>query len=189
MDKRSKYGPEVGIDLPGARRRVGDTFKPDMASILLAIAIVLGLVLAIALLSGVDTGLLGALVKWTPFLAKGFLLNVVMSLIAIVFGTIGGVFRDRLHHTCHRELLRDCARRHAVHSIRAMGGRPLARLQQGTGAVHDLGPVLPQHLDRRHRDVLQHRLVRKAANQIYFTDGGLIVETCTSGPVFLRSSG
>jgi len=92
MGKRSKYGPEIGIDLPAARRRVGDTFNLDVASILLAIAIVLGVVLAIALLSGVDTGLLGALIKWTPFLAKGFLLNVVMSLFAIVFGTIGGVF-------------------------------------------------------------------------------------------------
>ena len=92
MSKRSKYGPEVGIDLPAARQRVGDTFKLDMAGILLAIAIVLGVVLAIALLSGVDTGLLGVLIKWTPFLGKGFLLNVVMSLVAIVFGTIGGVF-------------------------------------------------------------------------------------------------
>jgi polar amino acid transport system permease protein len=89
---RSKYSPEVGIDLPAARRRVGDVLNLDLAGILPAIAIVLGIVLAIALLSGVDTGLLGALLKWTPFLAKGFLLNVVMSLFAIAFGTIGGVF-------------------------------------------------------------------------------------------------
>jgi polar amino acid transport system permease protein len=92
MGERSKYGPGVGIDLPAARRRVGDALNLELAGILLAIAIMLGVVLAIALLSGADTGLVGALVKWTPFLAKGFLLNVIMSLFAIVFGTIGGVF-------------------------------------------------------------------------------------------------
>jgi polar amino acid transport system permease protein len=92
MADRGKYSPEVGIELPAARRRVGDALNLDLASILLAIAIALGVVLAIALLSGVNTGLLGALVKWTPFLAKGFLLNVVMSLFAIILGTMGGVF-------------------------------------------------------------------------------------------------
>lgn len=92
MSDRGKLGPAVGIDLPAARRRVGDGLNLELAGILLAIVIMLGVVLAIALLSGADTGLLGALVKWTPFLAKGFLLNVVMSLFAIVLGTIGGVF-------------------------------------------------------------------------------------------------
>jgi polar amino acid transport system permease protein len=89
---RDRYGPEVGIDLPTARQRVGKALNHDLASILLAIAVMLCVVLAIALLSGADTGLLSALVRWTPFLGKGFLLNVVMSLFAIVFGTIGGVF-------------------------------------------------------------------------------------------------
>jgi polar amino acid transport system permease protein len=92
MGERSKYGPEVGIDLPGARQRVGAALNFELAGILLAIAIMLGVVLAIALLSGADTGLVGALLKWTPFLAKGFLLNVIMSLFAIVLGTMGGVF-------------------------------------------------------------------------------------------------
>lgn len=92
IDDRGKYNLEVGIDFPAARQRVGNALNHDLASILLAIAIVLGVVLAIALLSGADTGLLGALVKWTPFLGKGFLLNIVMSLFAIVFGTIGGIF-------------------------------------------------------------------------------------------------
>jgi len=92
MSGQVKFGPEVGIDLPSAKRRVGSALTSDLASIFLAIAIVLAIVLALALLAGADTGLLGALVKWTPFLAKGFLLNVVISLFAIVFGTIGGVF-------------------------------------------------------------------------------------------------
>jgi len=87
-----KLGPEVGVDLPLAKRRVRGAVEGDLASIFLAIAIVLGIVLALALLAGADTGLLGALIKWTPFLGKGFLLNVVMSLFAIFFGTIGGVF-------------------------------------------------------------------------------------------------
>jgi polar amino acid transport system permease protein len=82
----------VGIDLPAARRRVGGTLHRDLASVLLAIMTVLAVVLIVALLSGADTGLLGALIKWTPFMAKGFLLNVAMSLFAIFFGTIGGVF-------------------------------------------------------------------------------------------------
>ena len=92
MSDQVKFGPEVGIDLPSAKRRVGSALTGDLASIFLAIAIVLGIVLALALLAGANTGLISALVKWTPFLAKGFLLNVIISLFAIVFGTIGGVF-------------------------------------------------------------------------------------------------
>jgi polar amino acid transport system permease protein len=92
IDRSDKYGPGVGIDLSAARQRVGSALNRDLASVLLAIAVVLGIVLATALLSGADTGLLGALVKWTPFLGKGFLLNIVMSLFAIAFGTMGGVF-------------------------------------------------------------------------------------------------
>ena len=92
MRDQVKFGPEVGIDLPLAKRRVGSALNSDLASIFLAIAIVLSIVLALALLAGADTGLLGALVKWTPFLAKGFLLNIIISLFAIVLGTTGGVF-------------------------------------------------------------------------------------------------
>ena len=92
MSDQVKFGPEVGIDLPSAKRRVGSALTGDLASIFLAIAIVLGIVLALALLAGANTGLISALVKWTPFLAKGFLLNVIISLFAIVLGTIGGVF-------------------------------------------------------------------------------------------------
>jgi polar amino acid transport system permease protein len=92
MTDQVKFGPEVGIDLPAAKQRVGSALTGDLAGIFLAIAIVLGIVLALALLAGADTGLLSALVKWTPFLGKGFLLNIIISLFAIVFGTIGGVF-------------------------------------------------------------------------------------------------
>jgi polar amino acid transport system permease protein len=92
MNDRVKLGPEVGVDLPLAKRRVGSALDSDLASIFFAIAIVLGIVLVLALLAGADISLLSALVKWTPFLGKGFLLNVVMSLFAIVLGTIGGVF-------------------------------------------------------------------------------------------------
>lgn len=89
---KSKYGLHVGIDLAGARDRVGRTLNTGLANVLLAILIVLVLVLAVAVLSATDTRVIAALLKWTPFMAKGFLLNVIMSLIAISAGTIGGVF-------------------------------------------------------------------------------------------------
>jgi polar amino acid transport system permease protein len=91
-EDHTKFGHHVGIDLPLARQEVSRTLNRDLASVLLAIGIVLAIVLVLALLSGVDTGLLGSLIKWTPFMAKGFLLNVLISLFAIFFGTIGGVF-------------------------------------------------------------------------------------------------
>ena len=88
----TKFGPHVGIDLPAATQKVGRALSRDLVSVLLAIPTILAIVLFVALLSGADTGVLGALIKWTPFMAKGFVLNVVISLIAIFFGTIGGVF-------------------------------------------------------------------------------------------------
>jgi len=88
----ARFGPHVGIDLPGARERTSRALNRDLAGVLLAILTVVVIVLVLALLSGTDTGLVGALIKWTPFMARGFLLNVVMSLFAIFFGTIGGIF-------------------------------------------------------------------------------------------------
>jgi len=88
----ARFGPHVGIDLPGARERTSRALNRDLAGVLLAILTVVVIVLVLALLSGTDTGLVGALIKWTPFMARGFLLNVVMSLFAIFLGTIGGIF-------------------------------------------------------------------------------------------------
>jgi len=88
----SRFSPEVGIDLAAARKRAGTWRNAGLASVLLSILIVCVLVLAVAILSGTGTTILAKLIKWTPFLAEGFLLNVVMSLIAISAGTLGGVF-------------------------------------------------------------------------------------------------
>jgi polar amino acid transport system permease protein len=89
---RVRLGPDVGIDLPKAKAGPSWKLNNELVGILLAIPIILVIVLIVALLSGTDTGVLRALFKWTPFMARGFLLNVVMSLFAIFFGTIGGVF-------------------------------------------------------------------------------------------------
>jgi polar amino acid transport system permease protein len=91
-ENHMKLGPQVGITLPEPKQRSGLAFSPELTSILLAILAVVGIVLILTLLSGADTGLLGELLKWTPFMAQGFALNVAISLFAIVFGTIGGVF-------------------------------------------------------------------------------------------------
>ncbi len=88
----SKFSPEVGIDLAGARKRVGTALNAGLAGVLLSILVVCVLVLAVAILHGTDATVLAKLAKWTPFLAQGFLLNVVMSLIAISAGTLGGIF-------------------------------------------------------------------------------------------------
>src|SRR5262249_24726865 len=66
---RARFGPHVGIDLPGARERTSWALNRDLAGVLLAILTVVVIVLALALLSGTDTGLVGALIKWTPFMA------------------------------------------------------------------------------------------------------------------------
>lgn len=87
-----KYGTHVGIEVSSARDRVGRALNTEFANVLLAILTVLVLVLAVAVLAGTDTHVPAALLKWTPFVAKGFLLNIVMSLIAIIAGTIGGIF-------------------------------------------------------------------------------------------------
>jgi polar amino acid transport system permease protein len=91
-ENRMKLAPQVGITLPEPKQNGGLAFNPELAGTLLAILAVVGIVLVLTLLSGADTGLLGKLLKWTPFMAKGFALNVAISLFAIVFGTIGGIF-------------------------------------------------------------------------------------------------
>ena len=93
MDDRGKFGPHVGIDLPGARQKVrralSGTLSRDLATPALVIAAAMSILPAVVPLAG--SGLLGTLIKWMPFMAQGFVLNVSMSLFAIFFGTIGGV--------------------------------------------------------------------------------------------------
>jgi polar amino acid transport system permease protein len=91
-ENRMKLGPQVGIALVEPKLRRGLTLNPEVANTLLAILAVVVIVLILALLAGADTGLVDKLLKWTPFIAKGFALNVAISLFAITFGTIGGVF-------------------------------------------------------------------------------------------------
>jgi polar amino acid transport system permease protein len=89
---RARLDPDVGIDLAQTKAGPSLQLNSEIAGVFLAIPIILVIVLIVALLSGTDTAVLRALFKWTPFMARGFLLNVVMSLFAISFGTIGGVF-------------------------------------------------------------------------------------------------
>jgi His/Glu/Gln/Arg/opine family amino acid ABC transporter permease subunit len=87
-----RFGPHVGIAVlePGeesvwARNR-------GVLSVLATFPAILAAVVMIALLAGADSALLVAMWKWTPFMAEGFVLNVGMSLFAIIVGTVGGVF-------------------------------------------------------------------------------------------------
>jgi polar amino acid transport system permease protein len=87
-----RFGPHVGIAVlePGeesvwARNR-------GILSVLATVPAILAAVVMIALLAGADSTLLVAMWKWTPFMAEGFVLNVGMSLFAIIVGTVGGVF-------------------------------------------------------------------------------------------------
>jgi polar amino acid transport system permease protein len=87
-----RFGPHVGIVVlePGeesvwARNR-------GVLSVLATFPAILAAVVMIALLAGADSALLVAMWKWTPFMAEGFVLNVGMSLFAIIVGTVGGVF-------------------------------------------------------------------------------------------------
>jgi polar amino acid transport system permease protein len=87
-----RFGPHVGIAVlePGeesvwARNR-------GILSVLATIPAILAAVVVIALLAGADSALLVAMWKWTPFMAEGFVLNVGMSLFAIIVGTVGGIF-------------------------------------------------------------------------------------------------
>jgi polar amino acid transport system permease protein len=87
-----KYGPHVGIDIPHpAEQSVWAQYRAVLA-IFAIFPAVLGFVLVLAVLAGADFGLMNALWKWTPFIFNGFLYNVAMSLFAIGFGTIGGIF-------------------------------------------------------------------------------------------------
>lgn len=91
---RMKLGPAVGISPVKA---TGESFlwrHRGLVSALLAMGWVVAIVLAVALFSGVrvDFGLLEALFKWTPFIARGFVYNVLMSALAMTAGTIGGIF-------------------------------------------------------------------------------------------------
>ena len=91
-NRRAMLGSDVGIDIAGEKAKLTWKLNSELAGVLLAIPIILVVVLIVALFSGTDTAIVRALFKWTPFMARGFLLNVVMSLFAIIFGTIGGVF-------------------------------------------------------------------------------------------------
>jgi polar amino acid transport system permease protein len=90
-----RFGPHVGIAVlePGeesvwARHR-------GILSVLATFPAILAAVMMIALLAGADSALLVAMWKWTPFMAKGFVLNIGMSLFAIIVGTVGGIFLGR----------------------------------------------------------------------------------------------
>jgi len=87
-----KYGPHVGIDLPEMSDQSIWARHRGLIGILAIFPLVLGSVIFIAILSGASSALVLALWKWTPFILGGFILNIVMSLFAITFGTIGGVF-------------------------------------------------------------------------------------------------
>jgi polar amino acid transport system permease protein len=87
-----KYGPHVGIDIPRPSEPSVWAQYRGLLAILAIFPAVLGFVLVLAILAGADFGLMNALWKWTPFIFNGFLYNVAMSLFAIGFGTIGGIF-------------------------------------------------------------------------------------------------
>jgi polar amino acid transport system permease protein len=87
-----KYGPHVGIEISQPPGQSVWTQYRGLLAILAIFPAVLGFVLVLAVLAGADFGLLNALWNWTPFIFNGFLYNVAMSLFAIGFGTIGGIF-------------------------------------------------------------------------------------------------
>jgi polar amino acid transport system permease protein len=88
----NKLGPHVGITVEQTPRAPLWARNRELLSVLWAFPLIAVIVLLTALFAGVNLGLLEALVKWTPFIAQGFALNVVMSLFAITLGTIGGIF-------------------------------------------------------------------------------------------------
>jgi polar amino acid transport system permease protein len=87
-----KLGPEVGIMVGQSARSPIWSRSFELLSVLAVFPLVAAIVLITALFSGVNLGLLEALAKWTPFMSEGFVLNVAMSLFAMTFGTIGGIF-------------------------------------------------------------------------------------------------
>ena len=90
--ENAKLGPHVGITLEASVREPLWRRNRELLSVLSVFPLVAVIVLVTALFAGADFGLLETLFKWTPFIAKGFVLNVGISLIAIFFGTIGGIF-------------------------------------------------------------------------------------------------
>jgi polar amino acid transport system permease protein len=87
--------PAVGVSAPVlAPRRSGGLSGGLLASIIFALGVMLGVVVMAALTAGIDidTSVLDKLLKWTPFIAEGFRLNVAMSVLAMVLGTLGGIF-------------------------------------------------------------------------------------------------
>ena len=90
--KRKKFGPHVGIADVVADGSSLLARNRELVSVLTAVPVLVAIVALVTLIAGANLGLLEALIKWTPFIAEGFVLNVAISLVAIFAGTIGGVF-------------------------------------------------------------------------------------------------
>ena len=90
--ENTKLGPHVGTTVKENAREPLWRRNRELVGFLWAFPLVAVAVLVTAIFAGANLGLLQALIDWTPFIAQGFLLNVVISMIAIFFGTIGGVF-------------------------------------------------------------------------------------------------
>jgi polar amino acid transport system permease protein len=86
---RMKLTAETGISAPVPVQKNPGFRVPG---IVVTMGVMVAVVAIATLLTGVDTGSFDALKKWTPFMSKGFLLNVSISLIAISVGTVGGIF-------------------------------------------------------------------------------------------------
>ena len=87
-----RFGPHVGIAALESGEESVWARNHEILSVLATFPTILAAVVMIALLAGADSALLVAMWKWTPFMAEGFVLNVGMSLFAIIVGTVGGVF-------------------------------------------------------------------------------------------------